>query len=76
MENKFEFENLDVYKKTIQLIEQVYLVTQKFPRSELYGLVSQFRRCSTSVALNIAEGYGKYHKKLKNQFYYTARASL
>ena len=76
MVEKFGFEKLDVYQKAIKFNDLVYKITKNFPRSEMYGLISQIRRCSRSIALNIAEGYGRYHKKLKNQFYYTARASV
>jgi four helix bundle protein len=76
MEKKFEFEKLDVYQKAIEFNDNIYGVTKNYPKSELYGLISQFRRCSTSIALNIAEGYGRFHKKLKQQFYFTARASV
>ena len=76
MEKRFEFEKLEVYKKAIQLIDDIYHITQSFPKSEQYGLTCQFRRTVTSIALNIAEGYGRYHKKLKQQFYFTAKASV
>lgn len=65
MEKGFEFENLKVYKLAISFNNKVYEVTRSYPKSEMYGLISQFRRCTSSIALNIAEGYGRYHKKLK-----------
>jgi four helix bundle protein len=74
MIEKFKFENLDIYQKSIDFINEVYKITNDYPNSERYGLISQFRRCSSSIALNIAEGFGRFHKKLKKQFYYTARA--
>ncbi len=41
---KFNFEDLQVYQKTLNLIDAVYIETQKFPKEENYGLTSQFRR--------------------------------
>ncbi|WP_455392033.1 four helix bundle protein [[Eubacterium] cellulosolvens] len=76
MDEQFGFEKLDVYQEAIKFNDKIYEITRDFPKSEMYGLISQIRRCSSSIALNIAEGYGRYHKKLKNQFYYTARASV
>ncbi len=43
----------------MNLAEQCYLVTRKFPREELYSMISQIRRSSTSIPSNIAEGYGR-----------------
>lgn len=76
MVGKFEFEKLDIYQKAIDFNKKIYKITNDYPKPELYGLVSQFRRSASSIALNIAEGYGRYHKNLKKQFYYTARASV
>jgi four helix bundle protein len=54
-----DFRDLKVWGKAHQLTLGVYRATASFPRSELYGLTSQIRRCSTSIAANIAEGCGK-----------------
>lgn len=54
-----DFRNLRVWEKAHQLTLDVYRTTGGFPRSELYGLTSQMRRCCTSIAANIAEGCGK-----------------
>ena len=53
-----KFKNLEVWRKAMNFVEIIYRVTQEFPSSELYGLTSQLRRASTSIALNIAEGSG------------------
>nr|WP_278248342.1 four helix bundle protein [Gramella sp. KN1008] len=47
------------------LIDNVYLKTKRFPRDEIYGLTSQFRRASTSIALNRAEGAGSSNSEFK-----------
>ena len=48
--------DLDVWKRAMDLVEQVYLLTSSFPSSEIYGLTNQLRRAAVSVPSNIAEG--------------------
>jgi four helix bundle protein len=54
-----ECERLNVWKKAVDLAVDVYQVTLHFPKSELYGLTSQLRRSSVSIASNLAEGSGR-----------------
>lgn len=54
-----DFRNLIVWQKSHKLTSQIYQASANFPRSELYGLTSQIRRCSASIGANIAEGCGK-----------------
>ena len=54
-----DFRDLKVWDRTHRMTLQVYRVTKGFPREELYGLTSQIRRCSASIAANIAEGCGR-----------------
>jgi len=54
-----DFRKLSVWAKAHKLTLDVYRVTTDFPRQELYGITSQTRRASASVAANIAEGYGR-----------------
>ncbi|MAM30176.1 MAG: four helix bundle protein [Flavobacteriaceae bacterium] len=56
-EYNFKFENLQVYQKAMDFGEHVHIQVLKFPKVEVYGLSSQFRRASDSIALNISEGY-------------------
>lgn len=48
--------DLDVWKKSMDLVEEIYKVTSNFPSSEIYGLTNQLRRASVSIPSNIAEG--------------------
>ena len=54
-----DFRDLNVWEKSHKLTLEIYVATAGFPRSELYGLTSQIRRCSASIGANIAEGCGK-----------------
>ena len=51
------------------LIMKMYDLTEHFPKSELYGTVSQLRRAIVSIMLNYVEGYGRITPKVKNNFY-------
>lgn len=53
------FRDIVVWEKAHALTLMVYQITKKFPKEELYGLTSQMRRASSSIAANIAEGCGK-----------------
>jgi len=54
-----DFRELKVWEMARQLTVEVSRETNAFPRQELYGLTSQVRRCSASIASNIAEGCGR-----------------
>ena len=58
------------------MILEVYQVTKNFPREENFGITSQIRRCSFSIAANIAEGFGRFHYRDKIRFYYQSRGSI
>ncbi len=60
---KFNFEDLEVYNKSLLFIDFVYKINKGFPKEESYGLISQFRRADISIALNIAEGSGGSKKE-------------
>ncbi len=65
--NDFNFEKLHVYQKALNFIDFGYEVTEKnFPKNEIFGLTSQFRRASCSIALNIGEGSGGTTAEFKN----------
>ncbi len=54
-----DYRKLNVWHRSHQLTLAVYRATASFPREELYGLISQARRCAASVPANIAEGCGR-----------------
>ena len=70
------FEDLVVWQKAHQFVLAVYRLTRTFPRSENYGLSSQFRRAAVSIAANIAEGFRKRGKADKLRFLNIAQGSL
>jgi four helix bundle protein len=53
------FKKLIVWQKSRELVKDIYLITKEFPKEELFGLTSQIRRATISIALNIAEGSGR-----------------
>jgi len=52
-----KFEDLVVWQKAHQLVLAIYKITRNFPKEEIFGLTSQFRRAAISVPANIAEGF-------------------
>lgn len=57
------FKELKVWQKAIDLILEVYRLTESYPKSELYGVISQTQRAAVSISCNISEGCGKSTKK-------------
>ena len=64
----YSFEKLNVWQESRKLALAVYKLTKKFPKDELFGMTSQMRRCSISIASNIAEGSGRHSPKDKARF--------
>jgi len=54
-----DFKELKVWQRSHQITLKIYKITASFPKEELYGLISQMRRSSSSVPTNIAEGCGR-----------------
>ncbi|MFH1444196.1 MAG: four helix bundle protein [Candidatus Peregrinibacteria bacterium] len=71
-----DFTQFDGWRKAMDLAVKIHHVTESFPKSERYGLVSQLRRASVSVAANIAEGFGRYSYPDKQYKYVLARGEL
>lgn len=79
MENEINYKgyrNLIVWQKADELAFQVYVITNKFPKQEMFSLTSQTRRCALSVPANIVEGYARSTTKDKTHFCVMARGSL
>jgi four helix bundle protein len=68
--------DLEVWKRSLDLVEKVYSMTRSFPKEEVYGLTLQMRRSAVSVPSNIAEGAARGSKKEFIQFLYIALGSL
>src|SRR5687768_11985020 len=67
---------LKVWQKSVDLAVNLYLATRSFPKSEIYGLRSQMRRCVVSIGSNIAEGEGRASRRDTFHFLSVAQGSL
>lgn len=76
MEENRGFENLIVWQMAHKFVLDVYRHSKGFPKEELFGLTSQYRRAAVSIAANIAEGYGKKGVNDKLRFYNIAEGSI
>ena len=76
MEASKSFTDLIVWQKAHQFVLKTYILTQRFPKEEVYGLSSQFRRAAMSIAANIAEGYARRGLRDKCRFLNISQSSL
>ena len=67
---------LEAWKLSIELVVEIYRLTQKFPAHEKYGLIDQIRRAVTSIPSNIAEGAARQTKKEFSNYLHIAQGSL
>lgn len=70
------YHHILVWKKSHEFTLEIYKITKKFPKDELFGIVSQIRRASSSVPANIVEGNARRSSKEFAQFLVLARGSL
>lgn len=70
------FTQLEAWKTGHKTVLDIYMITKKFPKDEIFGLTSQMRRCAVSITSNIAEGFGRFSYKEKVQFYAISRGSI
>lgn len=76
MERKIRtYRDLDIWSKEIEIVKDVYKSTEKFPKQETYGLISQMRRAAVSIPSNIAEGFRRNRNKEYKQFLYISLGS-
>ena len=71
-----DHKDLEVWKKSMDLVESIYTLTQRFPEAEKFGLTSQMRRSAVSIPSNIAEGAARKGDKEFLHFLYIALGSL
>lgn len=71
----YGYKKLIVWQKSIELTKEIYVITEGFPKSELFGLVSQMRRAAISIPSNIAEGSKRKTKKDFQRFLVIAYGS-
>ena len=72
----YSFENIIAWQKAHTFVLLIYRITGHFPKDEIFGLTSQFRRAAISIEANIAEGYKKLGKADKLRFFNISQGSL
>ncbi len=70
------YRDLVVWNKAMELVMEIYRLTQAFPKEEIFGLISQLRRSAVSIPSNIAEGQGRLSRGEFRVFLGNARGSL
>jgi four helix bundle protein len=70
------FKEMPIWQESMEVAEEIFRLSEKFPRKEDYGVTSQIRRSALSISANIAEAYGREHTLDKVDFYYFARGSV
>ena len=76
MEEKIKsFKDLRIWQKGIEIVTDIYILTKKFPKEELFSLTSQLRHSAISIPSNIAEGFKRFHNKEYKQFLFITLGS-
>ena len=70
------FKDMPIWKEAMAIAEEIFKLSEDFPKREDYGLTSQLRRSALSISANVAEGFGRNHTLDKVNFYYFARGSV
>jgi len=69
------YKDLNIWKRSIKVVEDTYKITKNFPKEEIYGLTSQLRRSAVSIPSNIAEGFARFYNKEYRQFLFISLGS-
>ena len=69
------FKDLKIWKKAVELVKKVYIVSSKLPKEEILGLTSQMKRSAISIPSNVAEGFRRQHNNEFKQFLYITLGS-
>ncbi len=72
----FRFETLTIWSLSVSYVNEIYLITKNFPKTEIFSLTDQLRRSASSIPANIAEGSGSDSKKDFGHFINIAIRSL
>lgn len=75
MEKIYSYKGLDVWKKSLAVVKDIYRITNSFPRSEIFGLTNQIRRAAVSIPSNIAEGHSRNSRNEFKQFLFISLGS-
>jgi four helix bundle protein len=70
-----DYKDLNVWKESIDLVEDIYKTVKTFPKEEIYALTNQLKRASVSIPSNIAKGFNQNTDKEFIQFLYIALGS-
>jgi four helix bundle protein len=70
-----DFTEMPVWQLAMEIVSDVYSLTEKLPKREDYALCGQMRDAAISISANIAEGFGRWHRKDKINFYFYSRGS-
>ncbi len=70
------YRDLRVWQRGMDLVETIYVITQSFPKQEIYGITSQMRRAAVSIPANIVEGHSREHTKEFRNFLSVAQGSI
>ena len=69
------YRDLNIWSLGIDLVKDIYRLTENFPKQEMYGIVSQMRWSAISIPSNVAEGFKRYHNNEYRQFLYITLGS-